>query len=76
MVTFWIILGLLAVLLVAAAYDTRRRRQVLQANLPAGASRVVRRKILRQQRTQARAEQSRYTAGHPYMHGGGDVGGL
>jgi hypothetical protein len=78
MITFWIVLGLLAVLLVAAAYDTRRRRSVLEANLPAGISRAARRKILREQRAQARAEQARYNAEHPYMHGGGggDGGGL
>jgi len=76
MVTFWILLGLLAVLGIAAVYDTRRRRQVLEANLPAGVSRAVRRKILREQRGQDRATRALYTAEHPYMHGGGDGGCL
>ena len=49
------LLGLLAVLVMATVYDTRRRRRVLDANLPAGVSRAVRRRILREQRTQDRA---------------------
>ena len=77
MVIVWIALGLLAVLLIAAVYDTKRRRRVLEATLPAGVSRAARRKILRDQSAQDRAVRARYTAEHPYLHGsGGDAGGL
>lgn len=55
MLTVWIVVGLLAALLLAAVYDTRRRRPVLEANLPAGVSRAARRKILREQRAQGPA---------------------
>lgn len=75
MVTARIVLGLLAALLIAAVLDTRRRRRVLEANLPAGVSRAARRKILREQRAQDRAAHARYTAEHPYLHGGGGDGG-
>jgi hypothetical protein len=55
MVTVWIVVGLLAGLLIAAVYDTRRRRPVLEANLPAGILRAARRKILREQRARGPA---------------------
>jgi hypothetical protein len=76
MVTAWIILGLLVVLCIAAVYDTRRRRSVLDATMPAGASRTARRRIRREQRAKDRAARARYAAEHPYLHGGGDGGGL
>ena len=71
----WIVIGLFTVLLLAGAYDTRRRRQVLEANLPAGISRAARRTILREQRAENRAAQAKFNAEHPYMHGGGNADG-
>ena len=76
MVTVWIVLGLLAVLIVAAVYDTKRRRGILEATLPPGVPRASRRRILREQRAKDRATRARYTAEHPYLHGGGDNGGF
>ena len=78
MVAGWVAIGILVVLVVlvvAGFYDTRRRRQVLEANLPAGIPRGTRRTILREQRAQKRAAQARYNAEHPYMLGGGSDGG-
>ena len=75
MVTIWILMGIFSALIIAAMYDTKRRRRVLEATLPAGASRAVRRRILREQRAQDRAARARYIAEHPYMHGGGGDGG-
>jgi hypothetical protein len=76
MIAVWIVVGLLAVLIAAALYDTKRRRGILESTLPPGASRVNRRQVLREQRAQDRATRARYTAEHPYLHGGGDSGGL
>ena len=76
MVTVWIVLGLLAVLIIAVVYDTKRRRGILEATLPPGVSRASRRRILRDQHAKDRATRARYTAEHPYLHGGGDNGGF
>jgi len=76
MIAVWIVVGLLAVLITAALYDTRRRRGILESTLPPDASRPSRRRALRDQRAQDRAIRARYTAEHPYLHGGGDSGGL
>ena len=75
MVTVWIVVALLAVLIVATVLDNRRRRSVLQANLPPGLSRTARRKVLRDQRAENRAAQARYAAEHPYFNNAGDGGG-
>jgi hypothetical protein len=75
MVAVWIVVGLLAVLIIAAVYDTKRRRADLEATLPPGVSRASRRRIIREQRAQDRATRARYTAEHPYLHGGGGDGG-
>jgi len=77
MVAGWIIFGLFVVLIIAAVIDTHRRRRVLEAAMPAGASRATRRRIRRGQRAKDRAARARYTAENPYLHGsGGDAGGL
>jgi len=77
MIAVWIVLGLLAVLIIAAIYDTKRRRGVLEATLPPGVPRASRRRIVREQRAQDRAIRAQYRAEHPYLHdGGGDGGGL
>jgi hypothetical protein len=65
---------LLAVLVVAAVFDNRRRRGVLEANLPPGLSRAARRRILRDQRAPDRAAQARYAAELPYVSNIGDGG--
>ena len=77
MVTIRIVLGLLAVLIVATVIDNKRRRSVREATLPPGISRSARRGILREQRAQDRAAQARYAAEHPYLNNsGGDGGGI
>ena len=77
MVAGWIILGLFVVLIIAAVSDTHSRRRVLEAAMPAGASRATRRRIRREQRANDRAARARYAAEHPYLHSaGGDAGGL
>lgn len=75
MVTMWIVVGLLFVLSIAAVYDTKRRRRVLESTLPVGVSRVGRRRILRERRAEQRAARAKYVAEHPYLHGGGGDGG-
>ena len=70
-----IAIGLLFVLVVAGVYDMRRRRRVLNVDLPAGIPRGARRTILREQRAQRRAAQARFNAEHPYMLGGASDGG-
>ena len=75
MVGGWIVIGLFVVLVVAALYDTRRRRGALEANLRPGISRGARRTILREQRAQRRAAQAKFNAEHPYMLIGGSDGG-
>jgi hypothetical protein len=77
MITLWVFLGLLAVVIIAAVYSTMRRRSDLEATLPPDLPRAARRRIIREQRAQDRAARARYTAEHPYLHGGGgDAGGL
>ena len=75
MTTVWILTGVLAVLIIVAMYDRKRRRRVLDVTLPADVPRAVRRKILREQRAHDRAARARYIAEHPYLHGGGGDGG-
>jgi len=75
MAAAWIAIGLLVVLVIVGFYDTRRRRRVLEANLPAGIPRGARRTILREQRVQRRAAQAKFNAEHPYMLGGASDGG-
>jgi hypothetical protein len=74
MITVCIFVALLAVLVVAAVLDNRRRRGVLEANLPPGLSRAARRRILRDQRAPDRAAQARYAAELPYVSNIGDGG--
>jgi hypothetical protein len=50
MVAGWIVLGLFVILIIAAVSDTHSRRRVLEAAMPAGASRATRRRIRRGQR--------------------------
>jgi hypothetical protein len=78
MITTWIVVGLLAVSVIATIYDTKKRRGVLEATLPGGTTRAARRTIMREQRAQKRAAHARYVAEHPYLHGGGggDAGGI
>ena len=75
MVAGWIETGLFVVLVGAALYGTRRRRQVLEANLRPGISRGARRTILREQRDEKRAAQAEFNAGHPHMLSVGSDGG-
>jgi hypothetical protein len=75
MVGGWIVIGVFVVLVVAALYDTKRRRQVLEANVRPGISRGARRTILREQREQRRAAQAKFNAEHRYMLGGASDGG-
>ena len=65
MVAGWIILGLFVVLIIAAVFDTHRRRRVLEAAMPAGASRTTRRRIRREQRANDRAHEP---ATRPSIH--------
>ena len=74
MITVCIVVGLLVVLVVAAVFDNKRRRSVLEANLPPGLPRAVRRKILRDQRAPDRAAQARLTAELPHVSNIGDGG--
>ena len=48
---------------------------MLEANLPVGISRRVRRKILLEQRAEKRAAEAKFNAEHPYMLGEGSDGG-
>jgi hypothetical protein len=70
MVAVMVVLGALVVLALAAAYEQHRRRPVLEATIPAGASRSGRRRILRVERARARSERIQYKATHPYLYGG------
>jgi hypothetical protein len=78
MLTIWIVLGVLAVLIIATMVDNRRRRSVREATLPPGISRSARREVLCDQRAQDRKAQAKYEAEHPYMNNGsgGDGGGI
>jgi len=61
------LLAVLALLGVAAVYDQHRRRPVLEATIPDKTSRSARRRILRAQRVDRRAERIRCEATHPYL---------
>ena len=75
MITVWIVLGVLAVLIIATVVDNRRRSRQQEATLPPEISRSVRKEVLRDQRAQRRAAQAKYVAEHPYMNNGGSDGG-
>ena len=75
MITVWIVLGVLAVLIIATVIDNRRRRRQQESTLLPGISRSARRQVLRDQRAQGRTAQAKYEAEHPYMNNGGGDGG-
>jgi hypothetical protein len=70
MVAVIVVLSAFVVLALAAANEQRRRRPVLEATIPAGTSRVGRKRILRAERARARSERIQYEATHPYVYGG------
>ncbi len=74
MATVLIVVGLLAVLILALMVDDRRRRGVREATLRRGLSRAARREILREQRAQDRRAQAQYKAERPYFNNLGDGG--
>ena len=72
MVVMSIVVGVVALLGVAAVVDQHRRRAVLEATIPAGRTRANRRVMIRTARQEQRAADAQYQATHQGFGGGGE----
>ena len=72
MVVMSIVVGVVALLGLAAVVDHHRRRSVLEATMPTGITRANRRVIIRTGRQERRLADAQYQATHQGFGGGGE----